>query len=257
MPISHWLILFGLGFLVGSIPCGLIIARMKGVDIRKVGSGNIGATNVGRVLGKKFGLLCFFLDMLKGFAVVLVAGLVAELLGSMTIEPVQATWWLLVMVSPVLGHVFNPWLGFKGGKGVATSLGALLGVYPALTVPGGLAFLVWVVLVVRWRYVSLGSLGAAASLPVFIAAYFAYRLPRAADGLPSGETYVKFATPFLVVGVLLAVLVFVTHRTNIARLRAGTENKVGQRKQTVAGMESRVAASAEVQGSSPDTGLPT
>lgn len=234
MPTSHWLILLAVGFLFGSIPWGLIIARAKGVDIRKVGSGNIGATNVGRVLGKKFGLLCFFLDMLKGLVPVLIAGQVSGLLGTVTIEPVQAVWWLAVMVSPVLGHVFNPWLAFKGGKGVATSLGALLGVFPVLTIPGGLAFLVWVVMAVKWRYVSLASLGAAAALPFFIAAYFAFKLPRHDSGLPAMDTYLKYAGPFLMVGVILSVLVFITHRSNIGRLRAGTENKIGQRKKAAA-----------------------
>lgn len=231
VPLSTqaWLLLILMGYLVGSIPWGLLIARSKGVDIRKHGSGNIGATNVGRVLGRKLGLLCFFLDMLKGLIPVLGAGWVSGLLGQIMIPPAQTCWWLAVMISPVLGHVLNPWLAFKGGKGVATSLGALLGVFPALTIPGGLAFCVWLALAIKWRYVSLASLGAGATLPIFIAGYFAVRLSPASGQLPPLEMFVRYAGPFILVGIALGGLVFLTHRANIRRLLAGTENRIGHK----------------------------
>ncbi|GMV26778.1 MAG: glycerol-3-phosphate acyltransferase [Phycisphaerae bacterium] len=223
----YWLILVLGGYLCGSIPWGVIIAKAKGVDIRKHGSGNIGATNVGRVLGRKLGLLCFFLDMLKGAAPVLVAGAVAGILGQIQIPPRETAWWLAVMASPVLGHIFNPWLRFKGGKGVATSLGALLGMFPPLTVPGLAAFGVWIVMAVRWRYVSLASIGAALSLPLFTAGFFAWKLPRIPGSLPTRESYSTYALPYVMVAAALAVLVVITHRSNIRRLLAGTENRIG------------------------------
>ncbi len=217
-------------YLCGSIPWGLLIARSQGVDIRKVGSGNIGATNVGRVLGRKFGLICFFLDMIKGAGPVIAGGYFAGLLGQTVIAPDQTAWWLAVMIAPVLGHVLNPWLAFKGGKGVATSLGALLGVYPVLTIPGLLAFAVWVAFAAKWKYVSLASLAAAAVLPLCIAGYFAAALPRPEGSLPPAELYFRHAGPFIAVGVVLAALVFITHRANIRRLLSGTENRIGHSK---------------------------
>ena len=224
---QYWLILILGGYLCGSIPWGLLIARSKGVDIRKQGSGNIGATNVGRVLGRKLGLLCFFLDMLKGVVPVLIAGRVSGLMGQVTIPPEQAAWWLGAMIAPVLGHVLNPWLAFKGGKGVATSLGALLGVYPVLTIPGALAFCVWLAVAIRWRFVSLASLAAGASLPFLVASYFAVRLRTAAGDWPPLDLYIRHAGLFVGLSIALAGLVFITHRTNIKRLMAGTENRIG------------------------------
>ncbi len=222
-----WLLLLAAGYLSGSIPWGIIIARAKGIDIRRHGSGNIGATNVGRVVGRKFGLLCFFLDMLKGAAPVLLAGYVSGLLGQIVIPPSQTAWWLAVMVCPVLGHVLNPWLAFKGGKGVATSLGALLGMFPPLTIPAILTFLVWLAAAIRWRYVSLASLLAGACLPLIIAAFFAIKLPHQNASLPPIDIYTRHAGPFIAVGLALAALVFLTHRSNIKRLLAGTENRIG------------------------------
>lgn len=229
LPTHWWLALALAAFACGSIPWGVLIAKSRGIDIRAHGSGNIGATNVGRVLGRKLGLLCFFLDMAKGAVPVAAAGWTAGTLGAVRLEPSQASAWLAVMVAPVLGHVFNPWLGLKGGKGVATSLGALLGVYPVLTVPGLLALGVWIVLAVRWRYVSLASIGAAAVLPIFIAGYLALKLAPPGSMLPEPAPFVRHAGPFLALGLSLAALVIVTHRANIRRLRAGTENRIGHR----------------------------
>jgi acyl-phosphate glycerol 3-phosphate acyltransferase len=137
--VSLWLSLLILSFLSGSIPFGLLIARARGVDIRRHGSGNIGATNVWRVLGRGPGLLCFALDVLKGLAPTLGAAWTTGLLGPRALPgPIDArsAWlWLVVMALAILGHMFSPWVGFRGGKGVATGLGALLGVWPFLTAP--------------------------------------------------------------------------------------------------------------------------
>ncbi len=129
------------------------------------------------------------------------------------------------MACPILGHMFSPWVGFKGGKGVATGLGALLGVFPVLTIAGVGAFALWVVIVARWRYVGIASAAAAASLPVWITGAFL-----AAGNLGwLTRPWLQAAWPFLLVGVLLAALVIVKHRGNIQRTLAGTESKFGQR----------------------------
>ena len=138
-----WAAAIPIGFLIGSIPFGFIIGRIKGIDVREHGSGNIGATNVGRVLGRRLGAICFALDLFKGLAPTLGAGLAAGVVGGYGIGSADAWWWLAVMVSPVLGHMYSPWIGFRGGKGVATGLGALLGVAPILTGPALGALAVW------------------------------------------------------------------------------------------------------------------
>ena len=131
----HWWIFIPLSFLAGSIPFGYLIGRAKSIDIRTVGSGNIGATNLGRALGKRFFYACFFLDMTKGMMPTLIAGHYMHTLGTMRVGTSDAYWWLAVMIAAVLGHMFTPWLGFKGGKGVATGLGAMVGVLPAMAMP--------------------------------------------------------------------------------------------------------------------------
>ena len=213
-----WLIAIPLAYLAGSIPFGVLIARAKGVDIRAHGSGNTGATNVGRVLGFRFFLLCFVLDMLKGLVPTLAAGLGAGVVGQRDIAQTDAWLWLAVMAGAVLGHMFSPFLGFKGGKGVATGLGALLGVFPILTLAAASAAIVWGLTFAIWRYVSLASIAAAIALPVATTAALWDRLTGDA---PLG------AVPFLSVTLLLAALVVVRHRSNIRRLLAGEEHRVG------------------------------
>lgn len=215
-------------FLSGSIPFGLLIGRLKGVDVRKAGSGNIGATNVGRLLGRRYFFLCFALDLLKGLLPTLGAGWALGTLGRLDV-PAQDAWlWLGAMAGGVLGHVFSPWLGFKGGKGVATGLGALLGVYPVLTLAGMGVFVLWLLMLWRWRYISLASIVAGSTLPLWVVGVFALLGP--------GETLASRALgvlgpgfAYLLLGTLLGVLVIWTHRGNISRLRTGTEPKVGQR----------------------------
>ncbi|MBX3365055.1 MAG: glycerol-3-phosphate 1-O-acyltransferase PlsY [Phycisphaeraceae bacterium] len=206
-----WPIAIAVAFLAGSIPVGLILARTRGIDIRRHGSKNIGATNVARVLGLRLGLLCFGLDVLKGLLPTLVAGFAAGLVGRIALPSEEAWWWLGVMAAAIMGHMFSPWVGFRGGKGVATGLGALLGVFPALAAPGLAAFALWLVTFRLWRIVSLSSCLAAAALPVCTVALFAL-----ADELSSGW-------PFLICGGGIAALVIFKHRSNLKRLMEGTE----------------------------------
>ncbi|MFI4897926.1 MAG: glycerol-3-phosphate 1-O-acyltransferase PlsY [Phycisphaerales bacterium JB059] len=213
-----WLIAIPLAYLAGAIPFGVLIARAKGVDITKHGSKNTGATNVGRVLGFRFFLLCFLLDMLKGLVPTLAAGLGAGVVGQRDIAQTDAWLWLAVMASAVLGHMFSPFLSFKGGKGVATGLGALLGVFPILTLAAAAAAIVWGLTFAIWRYVSLASIAAAIALPIATAAALFARLTSDAP---------LAALPFLSVTLALAALVVFRHRTNVGRLLRGEEHRIG------------------------------
>ena len=207
------------GYVVGSIPFGLLIARSKGIDIRQHGSKNIGATNVGRVLGRKFFFVCFFLDMLKGLIPTLAFGLVNNLVRTEpALTPQETCWWLGAMIAPVLGHMFSVFLGFKGGKGVATGLGTLLAVFPVLTVAGGIALAVFLTVLKVTRYVGVSSCAAALSLPITtIVLVFVV-----------GDRF-GGAWPAAVATGLLALVVIYKHRGNLKRALDGTEHKVGQR----------------------------
>lgn len=201
-----------MGYVIGATPFGYIIARCKGVDIRKVGSGNVGATNVGRVLGKPWGYLCFALDVLKGLTPTLGVWLVLKDQAAFPTLVHQGAW-LGAGLGAVLGHVFTFWLGFRGGKGVATALGVVLGIYPYFTVPGLAAFGLWIVVTVASRYVSLGSVVAAlAFVPIFAV---------------MNRSRVMELWPLLTFASAIAVLILVRHRANIGRLINGTENKIG------------------------------
>lgn len=209
-------------FACGSVPVGYLIGRARGIDIRRHGSRNIGATNVGRVLGRPLGFACFALDALKGFVPVAAFGWFHAALGRAFVEPALLWAWLGVMACAVLGHMYTPWLGFKGGKGVATGFGALAGVWPIMGVPVLAAFMVWALVVKATRYVSLASMLAACIIPVAVAAF-----PRCASGLGFDTRSDQIAWPGVIVGGLLAALVVFKHRANIARLMAGTEARVG------------------------------
>ncbi len=224
-PTLAWCIWLLGAYLVGSIPFGLLIGLAKGVDIREAGSGNVGATNAGRVLGRGWGIVCFLLDVGKGMGPTLSYGLWTGLacLNPPSVEVAGGSGdvtalmqWLAIAVAAVLGHVFSIWLKFKGGKGVATGLGVLLGFWPVLTIPGIIAGLGWVAMVKITGYVSLGSVAAACSLPVLaIASALAW-------GRSIGQTIV-----YTVVTLILALLITLRHRGNIQRLREGTEPKAG------------------------------
>jgi len=194
MNLLYVLILTSFAYLIGSIPFGLLISKAKGVDIRKQGSGNIGATNVLRCLGKPLGIACFVLDALKGY----LPAAFFPILG--LIEP---TFGILFGAAAILGHNFPVFLKFKGGKGVATSAGVLLGVAPLAV---GVGILVWVVVFYTSGYVSLGSIIAA--LAVVIIGWTVGYGPAIASAL-----------------TLLGALTIWRHRENIKRLIAGTEHK--------------------------------
>jgi glycerol-3-phosphate acyltransferase PlsY len=206
-------------YVIGATPFGVLLARAKGVDLRKSGSGNVGATNVGRVLGRRWGYLCFVLDVAKGLLPVLAAGAMLDVLHpQIAPERLKQLSWLLVACGAICGHVFSFYLGFRGGKGVATGLGVVLGVWPYFTVPGLAALAIWIVLTLATRYVSVGSIVAAAAFVPMMAVYCHLR------GWPLAERW-----PLLAFATAMATLIIVRHRTNISRLIHGTENKIGKK----------------------------
>ena len=164
-----WIGFVALAYLAGSIPFGLLIGLSKGVDIRQHGSGNIGATNAGRTLGRRVGALCFLLDLSKGAAPVLVAGVVMHTLGHRDLTQSQTAWWFAVAGAAIAGHMHPVWLRFKGGKGVATGFGSLVAMWPVVSIAAFVALAIWVLCVRLTRYVGVSSCAAAASLPISIA----------------------------------------------------------------------------------------
>lgn len=192
-------LLLGIGaFVLGAIPFGYLAGRMRGIDIRQHGSGNIGATNTLRVLGVVPGILVLLLDVLKGYVPVLLA------------HRLDLGHWETTAVGllAILGHTFSPFLGFRGGKGIATSLGVLLGLSAPVAGASLLAFLVVVLLT---RYVSLGSILAAIAQA---ALFWAWEHPLA----------------YRLLGLFAALFVLFKHQGNIERLRNGTESKIGAKK---------------------------
>jgi glycerol-3-phosphate acyltransferase PlsY len=185
-------------FFLGSLPFGHWLALVRGVDLRKQGSGNTGATNVGRVLGKKWGIFIFVLDLGKGWIAVALAKSVGNL---------PETWSITVGVSAVLGHIFSPWLGFRGGKGVATSAGILIGLAPWVAL--GVA-LIWSLIFQMSRTVSVASLCAATAFPVFVF----WLIPE--------------QRVFQLISIGMTVLVWFRHRDNLKRLLQGKENRFAE-----------------------------
>jgi len=202
-------------YLIGSVPFGYVIGRCKGVNLHQAGSGNIGATNVGRVLGRKWGCLCFALDVLKGLLPVLAVGLLIRGAGEDAPSVYHQAAWLAAALGAILGHVFTLYLRFRGGKGVATSLGVLLGLFPYFTWPGLIALAVWAAVLGIWRYVSLASIAASIAFPIV--------LILAVSLLPAWN-FAEF-WPLLIAAIAIPLMVIVRHRENIKRLLAGTENK--------------------------------
>ena len=214
-------ILIPVAYLMGAIPFGLLVGLAKGIDPRKAGSGNIGATNLGRLLGGQYFALVFTLDMLKGMLPMLAASFVLR--GeSRALATTDYLLWLGVGLAAILGHMFSVFLKFKGGKGVATSAGVMLGLWPYFTGPGLVAIGAFVLIVLATRYISLGSMGGAIVFPV---AYVAIGLWRE----PKWDVF-GAQLPLLIFGVLIAVLIVYKHRSNIGRLMAGTENKLGKKR---------------------------
>jgi len=205
------LALVPIAYLFGSIPFGLIVGKAKGVDPRSGGSGNIGATNLGRLLGAKYFALVFGLDLLKGTAPTLIAGAVMRFA---VVDVSSAVLWILVASAALLGHVFSVFLKFKGGKGVATGAGVVLGVFPYFTFAAVVAAIVFILVFRATRFISVASMIGSASFPLAYVAIGWGRWPIMGAMLP-----------FLFFAILFPLLILYKHRGNIARLRAGTELK--------------------------------
>jgi len=197
-------LVFALSYLLGSCPSGYLLGKLNGIDIRKYGSHNIGATNVRRVLGRPWSILCFLMDFFKGMIPVLVFG--HSLGGSLAIGP---NWGAVVAaIAAVLGHVFPAWLKFKGGKGVATSLGAAAGIAFVPVLIGGVT---WYVVFNMKRIVSLASMAA-----VVVIALVA---------MLARITHVSYyGWPEILLLCIIAALVVIRHKDNIKRLREGSES---------------------------------
>ena len=199
-------------YLLGSVPFAFLIAWAYGKDLRTIGSGNIGATNLARAVGRPWGYACFALDVLKGLAPVAIVGAIVGVPNS----PGRLSLWLLVGAAAILGHVFPIYLRFKGGKGVATSFGVALGLWPYFTFCAVIALLVWLVIVQISRYVSLASICAAVAFPIALVLGI----------LVLPNWHATNLWPLLIAAVAIPILVIVRHRENIRRLAAGTESKV-------------------------------
>ena len=210
-----------IAYLLGSIPFGYLIVRAKqGADIRQTGSGGTGATNVSRSAGKSAGVLTLILDALKGAAAVLMARLVLGLPPFMEgghgapLHP-SARWWIsAAALAVIFGHLFPVWLGFRGGKGVATGVGVFLMLAPLAV---GLTAVIFGLIVWLTRYVSLGSIVAAATIPLFVWLQSVFIRP------------VPDPAPLMTAAIAGALLIIFAHRANIGRLIHGTENKFSRR----------------------------
>ena len=191
-------------YLLGSIPFGYLAGRLQGIDIRQAGSCNVGATNVVRVLGKGYGYSVFALDCSKGFAAVKISMLMAT--GRPPEWNSPEIFGILAAMCSVLGHLYPPWLKFKGGKGVATSAGALLALTPVATLIG---VAIWIIVFWLTRYVSLASITAAVVLPIVI--------------LVVGSQDQNKRKPLVYSSACVAAVVIWRHRSNLSRLIRGTE----------------------------------
>lgn len=205
-------------YLLGSISFGFVLGKLKGVDLRTVGSKNIGATNAGRVLGKQYFIFVLLLDLLKGFIPVLIAGRIITSSAQETGITPSACWlWLLVGFAAVVGHNWSVFLKFKGGKGVATSLGVALGIFPYYTLAAVIAVLTFIIVHKSSGYVSLGSiLGSAA---------FAVATNVLILAIPDWK--VASLWPLMLFALLMGTVLIAKHKSNIQRLRNGTENRAG------------------------------
>ncbi len=209
MPTAGYILTLLIAYLLGSIPTGFLVAKARGVDIRTVGSGNIGATNVFRILGTPAGVLVLLADAAKGWlAVFVVARLACDWCYPAASEQALEWFKLGAGVAAILGHNYTCWLHFKGGKGIATSAGVLVALVP---VPLLIALAIWIIVFAFSRYVSLASISAAFVLP------FAAWL---------------FGESTTIVGVIaaLAMLAIFKHKANIKRLLNGTENRIAFKK---------------------------
>ena len=210
VPALSYIVTALVAYLLGSIPTGFLVAKARGVDIRTVGSGNIGATNAFRVLGKGLGVFVLLMDALKGWVAVQIgASLVNQLLPGAPIEYLRIT----AGICAILGHNYTCWLYFKGGKGIATSAGVLIALVPWALV---IILSIFIILFVTTRYVSIGSIAAAFALP--FATWFT-------EHHNVGLTAVMAA---------IGALAILKHRKNIQRLLNGTENRIQFKKKEAA-----------------------
>ncbi len=193
MPIGIFIALFG--YLLGSVPTGLILSKLfSKVDPRKSGSKNIGATNIFRTAGKSLGILTLLGDLLKGAIPVVIA-----------IQWGESDLWIAISgLTPFLGHIFPIFLGFKGGKGVATALGVYLVISPIAVL---IEFLIFAGIVWKWRFISLGSITCGTTIPILIAFFR------------------SDSQAYFIVSVIIAALILYRHQSNISRLLQGTENR--------------------------------
>ena len=200
-------------YLIGSVPFGFLIGKMKGLDIRTQGSGNIGATNVTRVIGKNWGKLCFLLDLMKGILPVVLVNLLVR---RGTFDDPCGILPAIAALATVCGHIYPVYLHFKGGKGISTAAGAILALNPPALLSAGV---LWVIVFLTSRYVSLASIAAAVSLPVF-----AWIMKMAGVWTYSPTEMILFC--------VLAVLAVVRHSSNIRRLLNGTESRFARKNES-------------------------
>ena len=203
------LIIAVIGYLLGSLPFSFWLGKLRGVDIRKIGSGNIGATNLARSAGAGWGVLAFILDCGKGFAAAMLAGYLFEVFHVFFTS--VSLFKIIGGTAAILGHNWSIWLKFKGGKGVATSAGVFLALAPVSLAS---ALVVWAIVFALFRYVSLASIIAAISLPLW---------------MKFGPIeYIDLPTVYF--ACITTILIIYRHRSNIKRLLQGTENKVGRKR---------------------------
>jgi glycerol-3-phosphate acyltransferase PlsY len=220
VPILDYIIVAVAAYLLGSIPTGFLVAKAKGIDIRKTGSGNIGATNAMRVLGKPAGIFVLLMDAAKGYvACAVLPSLIHDVMGlvfysgtgnSFQNESVelQTRLYVIAGICAVLGHNYTCWLKFKGGKGIATTAGVYLALAPWAVL---VALVVFILAVLLTKYVSVGSIAAAIALPATVWIMTPHNL------------YLGIVT------TALGALAIYKHKSNIQRLRAGTENRFGKK----------------------------
>jgi glycerol-3-phosphate acyltransferase PlsY len=200
----HVAVLAVLAYLIGSIPIGFMIAKARGVDLRTIGSGNVGATNVYRAFGFRLAIFVFILDVTKGFIGT------AVLPAIWTPAALSITWVRIICgIAAIAGSIASVFMKLRGGKGVATAVGVFLALEPISTI---ISLVIWTVLFLRYRYVSLGSIAGTTALPILIALF-------KRKGL--------LGYPVFYLSLLVAMIVIVRHRSNIGRLLRGTENRIG------------------------------